>query len=456
MAQADADVASRFRLAILSTGKFLRGVRRPSEYCNNVLELSGIKTVIRNVLSGLVQEHVFLMINNYFDNEPPFQLEDVLLSGSFSEGTLKCNLKEEKLSDMDLMLVLKNIQVRKADQKKGNLPVRENTPFVNLYLTDPDLLKTWSEFLETSSDAACEGAKLSSQKLKSRFRENYTKNVPFAGPVNDEDVDLVGDGPSIAVCSKSPWDENVQDVPKSLKNFCKSDVDFVLAVKCDGWPLCAQEWIFRPRCWPSQDLVETIVKEGFHVVCKSSPKGDFRLSYSTAETLLVGNLGDLQYKTYRAFKSFVGHYKKNWSPIAKKAICSYHLKTIVLWYCERSDPIDWTEDRIVVHLLSLIDDLILAINEKNLPMYFMPKYNMMERLEGTAEAVKQMTELRLNINLIAEAIFYEEPNMPNALDFLNDLLSEEAYQTISSSLEGKTWAPSDFRDMLFKSTKITV
>ena len=132
---------------------------------------------------------------------------------------------------------------------------------------------------------------------------------------------------------------------------------------------------------------------------KVLPKGDFRLSYFNAETLLIGNLSDLQFKAYRAFKSFISHYKKSWSPNAKKAVCSYHLKTIVLWYCEKTDPIDWTEDRIVAHLLSLIDDLILAINEKNLPMYFMPTYNLMERLKDKIEAVDQIRELRLNLKV---------------------------------------------------------
>ena len=425
MAQADEHEAIRLREAILDVHNFPRGVRHPYDYWNMMFQNTGMKIVECDFFSELWREDDFLKINNYFDKEPPFQLEDVVLSGSSSEGTVKFNLKE-KLSDTDFMLVLKNIQVTEADQKKGNLPVKENTPFVNLYLTDKDLLTTWTEFLETSSNATRKIPKLSSKKLKSRFRENYTKNVPFWRPLNDETVDLVDDGPSIAVCSKYRCDKNVKDVPITLKHFYGGDVDFVLAIKCIGWPLCAQEWIFRPRCWPSQDLVQTIVKEGFHIVCKSSPEGDFRLSYSNAETLLIGNLSDLQFKTYRAFKTFVSHYKKDWSDNAKKVVCSYHLKTIVLWYCEKFDPIDWTEDRIVDHLLSLIDDLILAISEKNLAMYFMPKYNLMERLEDTREAVEQMTELRLNLNLITKAVIEDVPDLLDVANFFMNTLLDEA------------------------------
>ena len=406
MAQAFADVAFKLRAAILSIHSFLRRVRHRSDY--------------RKVL----KKQAFLTINNYFDNEPPFQLEDIVLFGSVSEGTFKVNFKEKRFPNADFMLVLKNIQVSEAEQKKGNLPVKENTPFVNLYLTDPNLLKTWSEFLEISDEH--KRAKLSPRKLKERFREKYTTNALFAAPLNDEDVEPVGDGPSTAVFPSATSDEESKDV-----------FDFVLAIKCNGWPLCAQEWISRQRCWPSQDLVQTIVKEGFHIVFKSSPEGDFRLSYSNAETLLITNLSDLQFKTFCAFKYFVSHYEKNWSPNAKKAVCSYHLKTILLWYCEKSDPKDWTEDKIVAHLLSLIDDLILAIDEKNLPMYFMPKYNLMERLEDTAEALedtaealKQMIELRLNLNLITEAIIFEEPSFQDIKKCVMDIVLGDVFQVI--------------------------
>ena len=284
MAQADTDVALRLRVAILTIHSVPRGIRGLHDYPKKLVDDLKLGADIFNMFSEMAQEHIFLTINNYFDKEPPFQLEDVVLSGSFSEGTPKFSYKEQKISDMDFMLVLKNIQVTEADQKKGNLPVKENTPFVNLYLTDEDLLKTWSDFLEISSKPRYEKAKLSSRKLKERFRENYIKNVPFALSINDDDVELVDDGPSVAVSSSTPFNEESKDMKSIIKNFPKNDFDFVLAIKCNGWPLCAQEWLFRTRCWPSQDLVQTIVKEGFHISMPVSV-GDhsFRSNIQTAE-----------------------------------------------------------------------------------------------------------------------------------------------------------------------------
>ena len=398
MAEVDVSDGINLKLAVLNIPKFPRGNRLLSSYVKYLTEnlhLEGhvqyesiAKFSIENIVASIIN------ICNY--SEPLIQLDDIVPSGSTTEGTHLFSLDNETSSDMDFMFVLKHIKITEEDQKKGNLVVKENTPFVSLYLTDEDLIKTCADCLETSSDASTERrAKLSAKKLKMQFRENHHVSEIFM-PSSEDGAHVVDEGPSVALSAKLSF--------PMWKHFPVRNFDFVLAIQCSGWPLCAQEWLFRPRCWPSQDLVQTILKEGFHIVCKSSPEGDFRLSYSNAETLLIANLSDLQFKTYRAFKSFVSHYKKNWSLNAKKAVCSYHLKTIVLWYCEKSDLIDWTEDRIVDHLLSLIDDLILALSEKNLPMYFMPKYNLMKLFEDTTEVVKQMTELRLNINLITKAI----------------------------------------------------
>ena len=409
MAKKDVNTIN-LQLAVLNIREFKRGWRRISDITKELIRRLHVKgsELFLQYLGTFNENILFPIINSHYVSEPLCQLDDMLFSGSFPEGTFLLSFDSKKSSDVDFMFVLKNIKITEEDQKKGNLAVKENTPFVNLYLTDEDMIKTCADCLETSSDARWEGrAKVSSKKLKMQFREKHPVSDMLM-PNNQDGVQDVDEGPSVAVSTKL-------SIPL-WRSLPMRNLDVVLAIQCNGWPLCAQEWIFRPRRWPNQDLVQTIVKEGFHIVCKSSSEGDFRLSYSNAETLLIENLSELQFKTYRAFKSLVSHYKKNWSPNAKKAVCSYHLKTIVLWYCEKSDPIDWTKERVVDHLLSLIDDLILALNEKNLPMYFMPKYNLMERFEETTEAVEQMTELRFNINMITKAIISEERN---AMDGVN-------------------------------------
>jgi hypothetical protein len=355
----------------------------------------------------------------------------------------KVALKKESASDIDFMLVLKNIEVSEEEQQKGNLMTKENTPFVTVYLTDEDDIKMWADFLEASSNATCErSTKLSSRKLKERFREKYIKYGPFFMPLGKEEVEKVDEGPS-AVCCEPPGNWEEWSVSKHgclpIKEF-----DVVLAIKCNGWPLSAQEWLSRPRCWPNQDIIQKIIKDGFHVVLKSSSEGNFRLSYSNAEVLLIENLSDLQHKTYRAFKSFVSHYKNELALNGKKLIRSYYLKTIVLWYCEKSDPRDWTGERIVGHLLSLIDDLIIALKESNLPMYFMPKYNLMEQIEDGKEIAEKISDMRFNLSLITETIISEEPDVKEWANFLFNSNLPGYLKIFKRGLEKGNFDPKDF------------
>ena len=48
---------------------------------------------------------------------------------------------------MDFMLVLKNISFSERDQFLGKLSLKEDTPFVDAYLTDEKDVKMWNDFL---------------------------------------------------------------------------------------------------------------------------------------------------------------------------------------------------------------------------------------------------------------------------------------------------------------------
>ena len=61
-------------------------------------------------LGDVYDEHVFNSANNYFDSQAPFQLEDMLISGSVNEGTHKINLETESMSDTDFMLIFEEHQ----------------------------------------------------------------------------------------------------------------------------------------------------------------------------------------------------------------------------------------------------------------------------------------------------------------------------------------------------------
>ena len=72
----------------------------------------------------------------------------------------------------------------------------------------------------------------------------------------DENVARFDEGPSLTIESSLPGKGNVPRLPDWVIK--DTNFDLVLAIKCEGWPLCAQEWITRSRCWPTQDIDELL------------------------------------------------------------------------------------------------------------------------------------------------------------------------------------------------------
>ena len=428
MAQADLKIPY-LRNAILGILRFPVGCRTPFQFLVKHPFIDANRAVLEKVqklyscLEQLMDQRLFNDMNKYFDKEPPFQLEDVLMSGSLTEGTAKMNFSKLDNSDLDLMCILKNINVSENDQREGNLQMKDDSPFVNLYISDDSLIKIWTNFMETSNQSGDDRYSLSPMKLKEKLSENYAEVGHFFNDYVEEQAEKVDDGPAIQVLTNLPETSEISFLGLNLTG-AEESYDFVLAINCEGWPLCAQEWITRQRLWPTQDVIEKIAEENFHIVCKSSAEGKFRLSFSNAELLLIQNLSVLQHQVYRAFKSFVNHYKYEWSPNIKKILCSYHLKTLVLWHCEKTRTTDWSEDTIVSHLLALIDELVTALRKKNLPMYFMPKYNLLQNSEDGASVADKIDVLRHDIFKITEAINKEEPSRDKAQNIAESYIAE--------------------------------
>ena len=159
-------------------------------------------------------------------------------------------------------------------------------------------------------------------------------------------------------------------------------------------------------------MVGKICQEGFHIVPKSSPEGDFRLSFSNAETTLIENLTPLQHKVIRAFKAVIKYHQSNWSSNIKDIICTYHLKTIAFWHFEKTTQDSWTEDNVVSHLLSLIEEFAEALRKGNLPMYFLPKYNLLGKVE-IVEEMKNISDKVVQLSRDIPAIITAVNNMAN-------------------------------------------
>ena len=338
-----------------------------------------------------------------FDKEPPFQLDELLLSGSWSEGLILFHPDTFDPPDADFLCILQNIHFTEIDQICGNLSLKEKSPFVNAYISDINLLNLWQSYLVEPVSDALQGkiCEISSTKLKDRLYENYSINLQdktFA-PMQ---CNPVSDSPAIKISSMS---SNIFDGPffKSLLleaiELLWQCSDLVLAINCDGWPRNALEWIKRGRQWPSRNIIDEITKAGFHIVAKSSPHGNFRLSFSRAEGILVKNFNKMQHKVIRAFKSII-KFLIPCNPDNKDVLCSYHLKTIGFWHLEKTELGAWFPENSANHILQMLKELVEALRSKHLPMYFLPEYNLFSNLEN----LSNLEELADNVERISRDI----------------------------------------------------
>ena len=377
------------------------------ETIDTSVDSAGLKNTAKRRACEHISKISFFKENfeRYFDPWPPFQFGGSMLSGSFSEGLFLYTPLSPP--DMDYMCALKGISFTQQDQENGSLMLREDTPFVYALIKGEKEQKLWSQFLDDT-----DRSRLSSRKLKDRLRENYQRSGKFFHRSKGEHHDEVGEGAAMTI-HKIPGLPSFTKVYEFTQKFLTRPLvkefgdivvdlefstklhdaalwyhfvncsDVVLSILCEGWPSCATEWITRKRIWPHAQLVKDITQRGFHIVPKSSPDGDFRLSFSRAETILVKALNPLQHKVMRAFKAVVKyHDKKSLTPSTKGIMSSYHLKTVAFWYFEKSSEESWTEEALAHHLVTLLEELKEVLRKQNLPMYFMPKVNLFKDIGG--------------------------------------------------------------------------
>ena len=409
MAYASSCDTSALQNAMLQVWTPAVGVRSLDEMITrNIEKLEasfGLIGALPYYMGNMPNLQMMVIADTCFDDRPPFEMKEKILSGSWSEGLFFYGHSNTSIPDLDFMYVLKHISFSKEDQQSGTLTLKEDTPFVYAYLKDKHAVKMWKAFLVEDAGKK----QLSSKKLKERLHKNYNRSQ-FLLIGEDSESDDVGNGAAMCVGAVDLCNEILRNfdipslIPENWKQFYKgrykilTGSDVVLAISCDGWPFCAREWITRDRNWPQDDLIQKIINDGFHIVPKSSSDGDFRLSFSYAETTLIENLTELQHKILRSFKAVVKYHQNTWSPNIKEILSTYHLKTTAFWYFESNSPDSFTEKTAASNLIILLQKLATSLRNRELPMYFMPKVNLLGNIENPEEAVDIAEQIELLSN----------------------------------------------------------
>ena len=155
-------------------------------------------------------------------------------------------------------------------------------------------------------------------------------------------------------------------------------LDHVPSIHIPFWPDVAKGYLTRKRKWPaSQDIVNSITQEGCHLIPRPPEDDDqrreFRWSFPIAEIKLTSLMTPNQRKAYMLFKILYYRYLNE--------LNSYFAKTVMLWTAEEyppSHPI-WSTDGLPYAVHFLLLRLQVALYRQNLPMFFIPEVNLIEK-----------------------------------------------------------------------------
>lgn len=196
-------------------------------------------------------------------------------------------------------------------------------------------------------------------------------------------------------------------------------VDLTLAIKHWSWPKDAEEWRREHQNgWPNQSLVQEICRDGCHLVAKqpkgqSLPEQDKALlwgySFSAAEKKLFLNGGNGEANSCR--KQVLRIVKALREKLNLEPLNSYHLKTILLYECEKCPLLSqWGSIHLSERFLSLLERLENCLLWSNCPHYFIRNLNLFEAFTGQQcfDLARKVREIRLQPTKVFSHLMIEQ------------------------------------------------
>ncbi|XP_006821170.1 uncharacterized protein LOC102805480 [Saccoglossus kowalevskii] len=357
-------------------------------------------------------EHDTLMekYQNLFDEKPPFQIKSIMVTETNYIGDGECVIESFDHVDVDVMLVLDNIAI-KDEEKDAFQEVSQDIPGFACVQLRREMVAMWKHFELYLTEGDFDGFYMSARKMQKQVFESHRKL--FSNSVLDQET------LSSFIASHAGFrmpDENME-----------ARADLVISIPCDGWPSCAEKWFGRPRNWPSRRTAERMRRVGYHLTARSlNPECDrhgilFRISMAQVEKELMRLLTDKHMFIYQCLKSVMRKITDEY-PAIRPALHPYHLKTVMLWACEKHRGIYWQDTPGAVCVLHLIDDLMNCLLKGFCPNFFMPQYNQYSHVNKTCrlEAARKIQLFRQRPEILRECLtrfgFLDAENVDQIVD----------------------------------------
>ncbi|XP_078601391.1 cyclic GMP-AMP synthase-like [Branchiostoma floridae x Branchiostoma japonicum] len=173
-------------------------------------------------------------------------------------------------------------------------------------------------------------------------------------------------------------------------------IDLVLALELPKpWPRCTEGWGYGVTGWLTERQIRAMERTVLHTVAKSAPYDKdpgghklWRLSFSQVEMDLFKSdmlnptdSGNHATTCRKDCLRCLKYIKLQVIPInvvgTDSGFASYHLKTVLLHAIAKRPEVNfWEKENLVTCLVYLIDELVLCIDNRHLPHFFIPGYNL--------------------------------------------------------------------------------
>ncbi|XP_034937733.1 protein mab-21-like [Chelonus insularis] len=237
-------------------------------------------------------------------------------------------------------------------------------------------MSLWVEFITASGY-------LSARKIRSRFQTLVAQ-----------------------ACDKCVYRDSVKMIADTTEVKLRIQERFVVqitpAFKCGGiWPRSAANWPIPCGPWPYQNLVAEVKTEGFNLLSKESAifqgkqsamEGDaWILSFLEAESRLLQ--GGCRKKCLGILKTLRDRHLD----LPGNPITSYHMKTLLLYECEKHPlETEWDDVCLANRMIGIFLQLISCLQCRRCPHYFLPNLDLFKEksrnsLEVAAKQVWRLT-----------------------------------------------------------------
>ncbi|KAF0308942.1 hypothetical protein FJT64_019889 [Amphibalanus amphitrite] len=129
----------------------------------------------------------------------------------------------------------------------------------------------------------------------------------------------------------------------------------------------------RPSGQPSKALVKKLSEMPIYLVGK---RKEFRMSFSRLESEVIRSMTKPQRICLVLLKHCAVVVGASRYGSILEPLCSYELKTAMMWVCERRAPELWTWDGMLESMTAVFDFLLECAEQGALPCYFAPETNL--------------------------------------------------------------------------------